>query len=294
MTRDAHTDHATGRRCHLAIFRALRAGTLPCGVVSMALASAASAASAQQMDVAALAQAAQNPIASLISLPLQSNTNFDVGPLRKTQEIFNVQPVVPVDLGADWTLVTRTILPLVSQPATTAGESRVGGVGDLQFSAFLSPKQPAGGWVWGAGLVAQIDSATNDRLGQGAWGLGPTAVALKLGTPWVYGALVNNIWSVSEDAGRPRVNQMLVQPFVNYNFRDVPGRYLSFSPVITANWQADSGQRWTLPLGLGIGQITRFGAQPVNLLAAGYYNVERPDGSARWQVRLQVQFMFPR
>jgi hypothetical protein len=146
----------------------------------------------------------------------------------------------------------------------------------------------------GAGVIAQLDSATNDRLGQGAWGLGPTAVALHLGKTWVYGALINNVWSVSADKGRPDVNQMLLQPFVNYNFPDHPGRYLSFSPVITANWEAESGQRWLVPLGIGIGQIMKFGRQPVNLQAGAYYNVERPDDASRWQVRLQVQFLFPK
>jgi hypothetical protein len=85
-----------------------------------------------------------------------------------------------------------------------------------------------------------------------------------------------------------------MQPFVNYNFPDHPGRYLTFSPVITANWEGDSGNKWTVPLGLGIGQIVRFGKQPVNLQASAYYNVERPDFAATWQLRLQVQLMFPK
>ena len=291
MTRDIPSTDATGHPRASTTVRPDRARAV---LVPVLAATFASSAGAQQQDAASLAQAAQNPISSLVSVPLQSNTNFDVGPLHKTQEILNIQPVVPVDLGADWNLITRTVVPLVSQPASNAGEARTGGLGDIQFSALLSPKQADGGWVWGAGLIAQLDTATNARLGQGAWGLGPTAVVLNLGRTWVYGALVNNVWSVSRDAGRPAVNQMTVQPFVNYNFPDAPGRYLSFAPLVTANWQADSGQRWTVPLGLGIGQITRLGNQPVNVQAAGYYNVERPDGAARWQVRLQVQFMFPR
>jgi len=263
------------------------------GMVACVLATlAASPASAQ--DAAALAKAAQNPIADMISLPFQSNTNFDFGPLKKTQEVLNIQPVYPVNLNSEWNLITRTILPVISQPALTPSQDREFGLGDIQFSAFLSPKETAGGWVWGAGAIVQMNTATDDRLGQGAWGLGPTAVALHLGKTWVYGALVNNVWSVSEDDGRPSVNQMLVQPFVNYNFPDAPGRYLSFSPVITADWKADSDQRWVVPLGLGIGQIMRFGKQPVNLQAAAYYNVERPDNAARWQLRLQMQFLFPK
>lgn len=265
------------------------------GLVGLALSALFGAgASAQGSDAASLAKAAQNPIAAMISVPLQYNINFDTGPLDGTQHLLNIQPVYPIDLNPKWNLITRTIVPVISQPAFAAGQDRTFGLGDIQFSALLSPKQTVGGWVWGAGAIAQLDSATNARLGQGAWGLGPTAVALHLGTTWVYGALVNNVWSVSTDAGRPRVNQMLLQPFVNYNFADHPGRYLSFSPIITANWEASSAQRWVVPLGLSIGQIMRVGRQPVNLQAGAYYNVERPDDATRWQVRLQMQLLFPK
>ena len=278
---------------HTTISKRQTATPARCAFVAAAgLALAASSASAQ--DAAALAQAAQNPIADMISVPFQSNTNFNVGPLNKTQEILNIQPVYPINLSSEWNLITRTILPVISQPAFTSGQDREFGLGDIQFSAFLSPKQATGGWVWGAGAIVQMDTATDNRLGQGAWGLGPTAVALHLGKTWVYGALVNNVWSVSTDEGRGSVNQMLIQPFINYNFPDAPGRYLSFSPVITADWKADSKQRWVVPLGLGIGQITRIGNQPVNLQAGAYYNVERPDNAAEWQMRLQMQLLFPK
>ena len=230
----------------------------------------------------------------MISLPFQNNVNFDVGPLQKTQNVLNIQPVLPFSLNAEWNLITRTILPVISQPAFAPGQDRENGIGDIQFSAFLSPKQAVDGWVWGVGAIAQLDTASDDRLGQGVWGLGPTAVALHLGKTWVYGALINNVWSVSEDEGRRRVNQMLLQPFLNYNFANAPGRYLTFAPVITADWEADSGQKWVVPLGLGIGQIMRFGKQPVNLQASAYYNVERPDNAAQWQLRLQMQFLFPK
>ncbi len=251
-------------------------------------------ASAQEGDAAGLAKAAQNPIADMISVPFQNNTNFKTGPREETQNILNIQPVYPINLNTDWNLITRTIMPVISQPAFTQAQDRVNGIGDVQFSAFFSPKQPVNGWVWGAGVIVQLNTATDDRLGQGAWGLGPTAVALHLGKTWVYGALINNVWSVEKDDGRKDVNQMLLQPFVNYNFPEHPGRYLSFAPVITADWEADSGQRWTVPLGLGIGQIMRFGKQPVNLQAAAYYNVERPDNGALWQLRLQIQLLFPK
>ncbi len=182
---------------------------------------------------------------------MQNNTNFEFGPLEKTQDVLNIQPVLPFSLNTNWNLITRTIVPVISQPAFTPDQDRVFGIGDIQFSAFFSPKKVVGGWVWGVGAIAQLDTATNNRLGQGAWGLGPTAVALHLGKTWVYGALINNVWSVSKDEGRSSVNQMLLQPFINYNFPDSPGRYLTFAPIITADWEADSGQRWVVPLGLG-------------------------------------------
>ncbi len=245
-------------------------------------------------DVEALAKAAQNPIANMISLPFQNDTNFNVGPLNGTQNILNIQPVIPVNLNAEANLITRTIVPVISQPAFTSTQDRENGIGDIQFSAFYSPKKPtAGGWIWGAGLIAQFDTATDDRLGQGVWGLGPTAVALRSDGPWLFGALINNVWSVAKDDNRSDVNQMLLQPFINYNFPHTPGRYLTFSPIITADWEAASGQKWTIPLGLGIGQITHWGHQPVNLQVSAYYNVERPDNGATWQLRLQVQFLFP-
>ena len=118
-------------------------------------------------------------------------------------------------------------------------------------------------------------------------------MALKISGSWVYGGLVNNVWSVSEESGRGEVNQFLFQPFVNYNFPEHPGRYLTFAPVVTANWEADGG-KWVIPLGLGIGQIMRFGKQPVNLQASFYYNVEKPEEAAEYQIRLQLQFMFPK
>jgi hypothetical protein len=253
-----------------------------------------SLAAAQDSDTEALAKAAQNPISSLISVPFQWNSNFDVGPLDKPQHVLNIQPVYPLSLNDDWNLITRTILPFISQPSFGQGQSRESGLGDIQFSAFFSPTKPtSGGWIWGAGPILQLNTAGDDRLGQGAWGLGPAAVALKIAGPWVVGGLLNNVWSLSEDTGRADVNQLLFQPFINYNFADHPGRYLTFAPVITANWEATS-DKWIVPLGIGMGQITKFGKQPVNLQASFYYNVERPDQAPRYQVRLQIQLMFPK
>jgi len=247
-------------------------------------------------DATALAKAAQNPVADMISLPFQWNTNYNYGPLDRQQQVLNIQPVYPINLNSEWNLITRTIVPVVSQPPFTSSQDRENGLGDIQVSAFLSPVKPtSGGWIWGAGLIAQFDTASDDRLGQGKYGLGPTAVALKIAGPWVTGALINQVWSVAGDDDRADVSQMLIQPFINYNFPHSPGRYLSFSPIVTANWEADHARDvWTVPLGLGIGQIMRFGEQPVNLQLSYYTNVEKPDFGPDYQIRFQLVFLFPK
>ena len=239
-----------------------------------------------------LAKLARNPIANLISVPLQNNTNFNVGPRSGTQNVLNIQPVIPVSLSKDWNLITRTILPVITQPGFALGQGSSTGLGDIQFSAFASPAD-AGGLVWGASAIMQMPTHSNDLLGKDRWGLGPTAVLLKIeqGSPWVYGALVNNLWSVGS-GDDPSYNNFLLQPFVNYNLPD--GVYVNTAPFITANWKADSNERWTLPLGAGVGKIFRFGPLPVNMQLGAYYNVVAPDDGADWQLRFQMQFMFPK
>jgi len=240
-----------------------------------------------------LAKLAQNPVGNLISLPFQNNTNFDVGPLEKTQNILNIQPVYPIHVDNDWNVITRTIMPLIWQPGFFPGQGSTFGLGDIQFSAFLSPANPDE-VIWGVGAIAQLPTNSDEVLGNDRWGLGPTAVVLKMqkGSPWVYGALINNVWSVTDSNSDPPINTMLLQPFLNYNYPG--GFYLTTAPIITANWEADSGDTWTIPLGGGVGRIFHFGKLPVNTQLSAYYNVETPDYGADWQLRLQVQFMFPK
>ena len=243
----------------------------------------------------ALAKASQNPVADLISLPLQDNLNFGVGPADQKQNVLNIQPVYPIDLTANWNLVTRTIIPVITQPDFGRGGGSTSGIGDIQFSEFLSPSNSQG-WIWGVGTILQAPTATNEVLGQGKWGIGPTAVALHLEktSPWVYGALVNNVSSFAGSSNRQSVNQMLIQPFLNYNIASRPGMALSFSPIITANWEATGSNQWTVPLGLGVSQILFIGNQAVSIQVAGYSNVVRPEYAAAWTARMQFSFLFPK
>jgi len=236
-----------------------------------------------------LAKAAQNPVGDLISLPFQNNLNFGVGPNDRTQNVLNIQPVWPFGLSDDWNLITRTIVPVISQPAP--GSDRTGGLGDINFTAFLSPSKP-GRVIWGVGPSIIFRTATNEVLGSGKWGVGPSVVVLTIAGQWVVGGLVSNVWSFAGDPERPDVNSFLFQPFANYNLPN--GWYLSSVPIVTANWKAGAGDKWTVPIGGGVGKVLRIGRQPVNVQTQTFYNVERPTNGAKWQWRLQVQLLFPR
>ena len=246
-------------------------------------------------DAAALARATQNPVADLISLPFQNNTNYNVGFYDNTQNVLNIQPVMPFSLNDKTNLITRTIVPVISQGKMVPGGSSTSGIGDIQFTAFYSPKKPTkSGLIWGAGPVLLMDTATDKELGTGKWSAGPSVVLLKMTKEWVFGILLQNVWDFAGDSDRDSVNQFLAQPFINYNFPNKPGRYLSFSPIITANWEADSDNVWTIPLGLQIGQILKIGKQPVNISGGAYYNVEKPKYGADWTMRLQFTLLFPK
>ena len=238
-----------------------------------------------------LAKAAQNPVANMISLPFQNNTNTGIGPDDETQNIMNIQPVWPVSLNEDWNLITRTIMPVVSQPDIFTGDGRINGIGDTTFTAFMSPKD-ADEIIWGVGPVFLLPTATNDALGSDRWGAGISGVALAMPGKWVIGSLVSNVWSVG-GSGEQDINLFTWQYFINYNMDD--GWYLTTAPIITANWEADNDHRWTVPFGGGVGKLFQIGKQPVNAQLSAYKNVVTPDDyGAEWQIRAMVQFLFPK
>lgn len=179
---------------------------------------------ATSMAAEDLAKKTQNPVADLISLPFQNNFTFPTGPGDDVLWVLNVQPVIPVKLTKEWNLITRTVVPIIHQPGLTQGASSDNGLGDVQFTSFLSPSD-SGDFTWGAGPVFRFPTATKDTLGSEKWSAGPSFVGLTNSGPWVVGGLVQNIWSYTGSSSRDRVNQLLVQPFVNYNLAD--GWYLT-------------------------------------------------------------------
>ncbi len=253
-----------------------------------------------EMSQEEIAKASQNPLTAMYSLPIQNNTYVNIGPDKKTKNIANFQPVLPFDLNDDWTVVTRTIIPVVSSPVGTysgGNYERVFGLGDTSFTAFFTPKAATeSGWIWGLGPSLYLPTATDTDLGTKKWGAGVSAVALKMDGKFVYGGLISNIWSFAgsgQDAGFERVNALTIQPFVNYNMDD--GWFVSSVPIITANWEADSDHRWTVPMGLGVGKAMKLGKIPMTAQVHGYYNVVTPDDyGEQWQMRVQIQLLFPR
>jgi hypothetical protein len=243
-------------------------------------------------ESAELARAVQNPVANLISLPFQYNTTFDFGPRDKPLHVLNVQPVWPFELSEDWNLITRTILPVTSQPQLRPGQDREFGLGDTLFTGFLSPVKPFHGVILGAGPAVLVPTATADRLGAQKWGAGPSFVALTMPGSWVVGSLFSNVWSF--EGGNRAVNLFTWQYFVNYNFAD--GWYLTSAPILTANWEAKrSSDEWTVPFGGGFGRVFRLnGLPPMNASIQGFYHAARPRSVGLWSMRLQLQLMFPR
>lgn len=239
----------------------------------------------------ALQKATQNPVANLISVPLQDNSNFNIGSANRTQNVLNIQPVIPMKLVEDWNLITRIIQPIVWQPYPDQNSGGNYGFGDMNPTFFLTPARP-GNFIWGAGPTLVFPTATDSSLGQGKWSIGPAFVALAQPGPWTLGVLVNNVWSYAGDSNRPGVNQMTLQYFVNYNLKG--GWYLTSQPIITANWAAGGNEVWTVPFGGGIGRIMKVGFQPINLSAQLYASPIRPPNSSSWGIRLQIAFLFPK
>jgi hypothetical protein len=253
-------------------------------------------------DTAALAKATQNPVASLISVPLQNNSNFGIGPYNRTGDIFNIQPVIPMKLNDKVTLITRIIQPLVWQPYPSQPAGGQAGIGDMNPTFFLSPARP-GKLIYGLGPTFILPTATSTLTGQGKFSLGPSVVALVQPGHWTVGVLINNLFSVAGSSHRPDVNQMLLQYFVNYNLKK--GYYLTSGPIVTANWNATGsidaatgndvpGGTWTVPFGGGIGQIRRLGFQPINWTVQFYGNAIHPPGGSPWSFKFQIALLYPK
>lgn len=246
-----------------------------------------------------LAKQLANPVSDLISVPFQFNYDEGAGPRNDGERLtLNIQPVIPLSLNDDWNLIWRTILPIIHQNDDVSALSNdyETGLGDTVMSFFFSPKEPSNGITWGIGPVLYLPTATEDVLGADQWGLGPTAVVLKVDGKWTYGILANHIWSLGETEDydsffidRPQVNATFLQPFVTYGIGD--GWSVGANLEATYDWEAD---QWTVPVFLNASKVTNIGGQMVSIMAGPRYYLEAPDQGPEWGFRLMITLLFPK
>jgi hypothetical protein len=259
------------------------------------LALLASAARAQPQDAQAqnadLAKQLSNPISSLVSVPFQFNWEQNVGTSDGTRFVLNVQPVIPFSMNQDWNLIVRLIAPFVSQPALVEGELPAGGISDITTSFFISPAKSTR-FIWGAGPVIVLPSTSEPTLGTGKWSAGPTIVVLKQTGPWTVGALWNQVWSFSGDSTRSDVNQMFLQPFLAYQAtRTIT---LTLQSETTANWNAENGDRWTVPINFLVSKLSSFGPFPASYQMGFGGFPAHPTIGPSWKIRGAIVLLLPR
>ena len=239
-----------------------------------------------------LAQELTNPIADLITVPVQMNFDSDIGPFDDGDKFtMNVQPVVPFSVSEDWNLISRTIFPIISQSHVVPGAGSQFGLGDVNMSLFFSPKAPgAGGVTWGVGPVLVFPTATDSLLGSKKWSAGPGAVALMLRGPWTVGMLANHVWSFAGDSDRQDISNTFLQPFVAYT---LPSAWtFAVQTESSYNWKSES---WLIPVNFGVSKLVRFGRLPVSIQAGVGYWLESPrSGPEGLRYRLQANIVLPK
>jgi len=238
-----------------------------------------------------LAKKLANPIANLISVPLQYNYDDDIGSANGHRSVLNIQPVIPFSLTDDWNLISRTILPVIDQHDVAGPSESQSGVGDVLQSLFFSPKAPtSNGVIWGVGPAFLLRTASKSELGGEKWGAGPTAVALVQQGPWTYGVLANHIWSVAGDDQREDISATFLQPFLAY----ITSTKTTFSlnTESTYDWKHE---QWSVPINFMVNQLFKVGGQPMQLGVGARYWAESPDSGAEgWGLRVVYTLLFPK
>jgi hypothetical protein len=237
---------------------------------------------------AELAQKLQNPVANLISVPIQNNWDFGIGPADAMRYTVNIQPVIPFSLTHELNLITRTIAPVIYAESPVEGGDSAYGLGDILQSFFLSPKEPVYGTILGAGPVFNYPSATDNALGTQKWGAGPTVVVLRQEAGWTYGALANHVWSFAGSSHRSDVSSSFLQPFLTYTTHT--HTTFGINTESTYDWEAD---QWTIPLNLFAAQLLKLGRLPIQFTGGGRYYADAPRGGPDWGLRFVVTLLFP-
>ncbi len=249
------------------------------------------AATADAADAAAaMAKKLANPVASLISVPFQNNTDIGIGKYNGSKNTLNIQPVIPLTLSPKLNLITRIVMPIVTQFNVTGENTYQSGLSNFLASAFFTPSNTKNGLTWGIGPVVLLPTTTNDLLGTNRFAIGPTAVILKQANGWTYGALVNQLWSGSGTVAAYEVNQMYVQPFLNYNWKSGAGAGAGFE--WTQAWNTNTTSIYFMP---NVSGVTKLGKQIVSLSVAPRIAVSVPSGSRpNFGVRAAFTLVFPK
>jgi len=249
-------------------------------------------------EMKALAVQVQNPVSDLVQFGFTNTTLFGSGPANSNINAFNLLASTTRKFG-QWALLNRLVVPIFylpeSVPDAPSGDSgKSVGLGDIEYTAFFARDESKRFFktIGGIGPTIVFKTATDDRMGLGKWLIGPTLAIVRMPDPWVHGVVVRNLWSFAGDSDRLKVNLFLIQPFVNYNFTN--GWYLTSTPGITANWKADSRNRWLVPIGGGVGKVMfRGDRHPVNVKLQSFYFIEKPDGGPDWSLQIQFRILFP-
>jgi hypothetical protein len=239
-------------------------------------------------DVKDLAKKTQNPVGDIVSVPFQFNFNSGGGLKDETLFNLNFQPVIPIHVTSGLSIISRTIVPIFSIPGPSS--TRFSGIGDIQQQIFLTPAKP-GSIIYGIGPAFSLPTATTEPVKTGTFAMGPDAVVLVMPGPWVIGALASQLSPVSDSNGPPRTNLFTLQYFVNFNFGK--GWTVGGAPTITADWDSEGDDRWTVPVGASISRTVVFNRQPMTLGFQYYRNVRRPDSAPADLYRFSLTFIFP-
>jgi Putative MetA-pathway of phenol degradation len=239
-----------------------------------------------------LAKKLNNPVAAMISLPLQYNYDQEIGPERDGRKsTLNIQPVAPFTINEHWNVISRTILPIIDQHDVSPGSGSQTGIGDITQSLFFSPKKPtSNGLIWGAGPAFLIPTGSEDELSAKKWAIGPTIVLLKQQGTLTYGALANHLWSVAGDDDRNDLSSTFLQPFLSHTTKTA----WTYGINLESSYDWKAGQ-WSIPVNLTIGKLRKMGGKPMSFTGGVRYWAESADnGPHGWGARFVVTLLFPK
>lgn len=261
-------------------------------ILAVGLSLFATLAAAEEGGEEDAAMKAQNPLANIISMPFQNNTDFGIGAYDRASNVLNIQPIYPVGLGKEWILINRFIVPFPYTVPDVGEESgSTTGLGDLNYTAWFAPPTSSA-LTYGFGLVSIWPTASDSVLGSGKLSLGPSLVLVRRSSKLMVAAVISYWTSVAGDSDRPDVSTFYLQYILTYF---LPQKwYLSSAPINTANLEAEDGQKWLVPVGGGVGRMFEAGKLPMDLQTQAFYYVAKPDGRADWQLRVQLKFIFPK